>query len=230
MAGTRTYAQMMDEVVLNLGNKATLDSATYAGLWVNQAYIDLTTRFELLGEPFGSLRFCFPELASNQQRSTSDGTAYVAKPLDCTVIDTVYDLTNDYKLTFRPYKWYLRQTGHADTTAEGQPKFWTPYGLYVYFDPTPGSTYTMEIKYRRRPALFVNTTDVSEIGPEWDETIVQMATVKGFYAMQEFDKGKAWREICVDGIAGKLRMQEVSILDTKAQLRPDSNYLDWGYG
>lgn len=229
MAGTRTYAQLMDEVVLHLGNDSTLDSSTYAGLWVNQAYIDLTTRFELLGQEMRGLRFVFPELESNQQRTTTDGTAYVAKPLDCTVIETVYDSENDYKLTYRPYKWYLRQTGHATSTAEGEPKYWTPYGLYVYFHPTPDDAYDMEIKYRRRPALLSATTDVTEISPEWDEYIVKLATCKGFYALQDFAKGKVWKDEFIEGIAGKLRMQNISVLDTKEYLRPDSTYLDWGY-
>jgi len=229
MAGTRTYAEMMDVVTLNMGNDSALDTASYTGRWVNDAYIDLTTKFEIVGKSLTGLRFCFPELASNQQRTTTDGTGYIAKPLDCTVIDTVYDVTNDYKLTHKLYKWYLRQTGHADTSAEGKPKFWTPYGLYVYLHPTPDSAYQLEIKYRRRPVLLSATDSVTEISPEWDEYIEMLATVKGFFHLQDFDKALKWKAEFIEGIAEKLRMQNIPVLDTKEHLRPDSNYLDWGY-
>jgi hypothetical protein len=46
---------------------------------VNAAYLDLTTKFEILGKGFPALRFCFPELESSYTRTTEDGVGYVAK-------------------------------------------------------------------------------------------------------------------------------------------------------
>lgn len=169
----------------------SVNSVNYYGMWLNAAYKDLTTKHRLWSL---KLDFEFPELkTSDTSQSTADGTAYINVPSDCLVVYNVEDTTNDTILDWRSWNWYLDQTGRADTTKEGKPKFYTRYGSYIYQYPTPDAIYAETVWYRKRPAALTGTT-ATAIGEEWDEVILELACYKGFRWIHDYDKAAACKE------------------------------------
>lgn len=142
MAGTKTFAAMVDEVELAFGQRT--DIATVAGGWVNDAYFRITCSNEIFGQRINSY---FPTLEiQSAATNTSDGTAYVTCPADCLFVRGVWDSTSDVKLSKMSLSEYIQRTGRATAASEGAPTHWlrradTTKGndkIYVY--PTPDAT------------------------------------------------------------------------------------------
>jgi hypothetical protein len=176
-----------------------------------------------------SLVNAFPELNTSLIRPTTDGEPYIAKPSGCLFIHTIHDDTNDAKLSYRPFRWYIEQTGHATAASENKPKYWTPYGSTIYLDPTPDATYDLNVYYRQRPTLLSAGTDTTAIGDEWDEVIIRLATVKAMIALHMYAEMKTEKEALLDILASKLGILNNEEKDTKRHFEVDIGYHQWGY-
>lgn len=203
--GVYTFANYKAYMKLSFGQMTELESvggANMYGVWTNDAYLDLTTRNKMWDV---RLDFEFPELkASDISQSTSDGVAYISVPTDCLIMYDVDDTSNNHRLDWRPWSWYIDKPDRANTSAEGKPDFWVRYGSYLYLYRTPASTYTMALWYRKRPALLTGATDVTLIGSEWDEIILELACYKGFRAMHDYDKAGACKEVAKEMILDRI--------------------------
>jgi hypothetical protein len=227
MAGVKTFTEMQSILKMNLGQRSDAEDASCLDDWINDAYRDLTSRFEFAqGVPY-----IFPELDSNFTVNTVDGTATVTRPtttagvLNDVLIYTIYNTTEDRKLDYRTYPWYLRQS----RTTESEPRYWSVYGLYLYLSPTPDDEYALDINYRRRVTLLTGTA-VTEISPEWDEPIIELATVKGLMHLRDYEKVKSVRENLQEMIASKIRIFNAMERDRLHQYyRPDYIYTRGGY-
>ena len=203
MAGTKTFAVMVDEVELAFGQRT--DIATAAGGWVNDAYMRITTADSLWGTRFHAY---FPTLEiQSAATSTTDGTSYVTTPTDCLFIRHIWDSTSDVKLAKISLADYIERTGRETATAEGKPREWTRRAdttkgndkIYVY--PRPDATYALVIYYRAKPAALTGT-NATVIGVEWDEPIVTLACAIGAQRLQMFDAAKIYKEEFKDIIRG----------------------------
>jgi len=192
------------------------------GIWVNQAYRQICTNEHLSGLP---RRVYIPALETSTTATTTDGTAYVSVPSDCLLIRSVYDTTNNVKLAQIPWRVYISYTDRATTSAEGDATEWCRSGARIYLHPTPQTTGdTMTIYYKKLVAT-LSGTDTTAIPAEWDEPIVQLATIKGHMWTGDFDKIKPLREEFVESVSGILDIYAQEAVDRDANFAPDSSYL-----
>jgi hypothetical protein len=197
------------------------DAVNYYGIWVNMAYKQICTANRMAGI---NKIFRIPELETSSSATTVDGTAYVSTPSDCIAVRTVFDETNDTKLTYIPLSTYLAYNDRATTTSEGDPNEWTRAGSKIYLHPTPDAANTLTIHYKKRPAD-LSGTDTTVIGDEWDEPIVMLAAYKGFTWQGAFDKSKAAMEEFVMVVAGLISAYDQQETDRDASMGPSTSYM-----
>jgi hypothetical protein len=216
--GTYTYQNFQDYLKFNLGQRT--DIVTYLGNWVNQAYVDLTTK-----NKFWDLKmptnFDFPELRTSTTATTTAGTPYIVSPTDLLYIRHIHNDTSDMKLDKIRFMEYVRDTGRATSNSYSKPLQWIRDGGNIYLYPTPDATYTLSVYYRKRPAAMSATTDTTVIGAEWDEPILWLATVQACMRLNDFDKMKIWLEALVESLSSKLGIYAKEEVDTADKFRPD---------
>ncbi len=169
--------------------------------------------------------FDFPELyARDTSQATTDGTAYISVPSTAIVVYTVFDDTNDVKLKNISRRQYWGYEDRDDTSSEDKPTEWVREGGYIYLYPTPDDEYELDVYYRKRPTLLSENSDVTALGAEWDEIILQTAVILAHMKLGEFDKAdykkKEWLE-SVSGLIGIYAQEELDRKDTRA--------LNYGY-
>jgi len=224
--GIYTFANFKSYLTLALGNRDGL--TTCLPIWVNAAYIGLCSINKVVS--FRKVKnLIFPELDTSKDESTIDGQAYISRPSNTLAIHTVWDTTNDRKLDYKSPAWYFEQTGRANTSSEGDPFYWIPYGNLVYLYPTPDDDYNMKIYYRKRPSRLVEDGHTTAIGEEWDEAILQFAKSKASADLRDFTTSAFWKKEFIETIAGQVGMQEKETIDLKEFFRIDPTYDDFGY-
>jgi hypothetical protein len=170
--GAYTYDNFKDYVKVRFGGNDAWDD--YYGIFVNSAYRQLTSRDKILGT-----RLEIPELETTTSSNTSDGTAYISVPADCLNIIEIYDTTNDIHLEWLAHPEYISKSDRDDTTAEGNSTYWVRSGGYIWLYPTPDGTHALTIHYRKRPADLSGDSDVTVLGEEWDDVILELAVAIG---------------------------------------------------
>ena len=190
------------------------------GVWINTAYRMVANR-----DTVGKKKVYFPELNVSTALSTSDGVAYVSVPTDCASVTEVFDDTSNVRLDWIPFSEYLSKTDRDTAAAEAAPTYWNRSGGYIYLYPTPDATYSLTTYYRKRPATLTGT-DVTAIGQEWDDIILELAVFVGRNWANEPDKAEYARKLAEDMIT-----QTVGIYDTeerarREKLRPESFMTD----
>ena len=172
--GNYTLENFTDYLKFNLGQRT--DIASYLDNWVNQAYLDLTTKNKFWDLKVPS-NFDYPELRTSTTKSTTAGTAYVTTPTDCLYIRHIHNDTSDMKLDKIKFMEYVRDTGRAATSSRSKPLQWIRDGSNIYLYPTPDATYTLSVYYRKKPAVLTAGAK-TVVGSEWDEPILWLATAQ----------------------------------------------------
>ena len=219
--GVKTFAEFQSELLFNLGRVTDTDLDDYKAGWINTAYLQFCSRnkFWYLKVP---KTFNLPELDTSSVATGNDGDAYISKP-DGLFVHTVWDMTNDNILGYKDHSWYVEQTGRADADSEGEPQNWTPYGNKLYLYPTLDAEYNFTIYHRKRPSALTGTL-TTVIGAEWDEPILQLATIKGLNSLREFDKAKGWKEEFIDTVSSLMGLQTRQARYTRDRLIPSSQH------
>lgn len=220
--GDKTFTEFQTDLTFNLGQRD--DISSYVDDWINSAYIDLCTktRFWNLKVP---KRFLFPELDATDDTDTVDGTAYIATPDDCVSIYAIWDVDNDKKLTRINKRQYIVKTGREDTDEEDEPQFYVRMGTNIYLSPTPDDAYTLRTYYRKCPAIMTDGDDVTVLGAEWDEPILDLATVKSMLRLRMYEDFKMWKNEWIESVGAKMGLYESEQDDTRDILKPDIAYL-----
>lgn len=220
--GVKTFETFQSELLLELGNRTDLDN--HKGNLINTAYITLTTKNRFWGL---NRDFYFPELETSGTTSCTDGTAWVQTPARCLFVREVWDSTNDVHLKKISWNDYVGRAGRTDSTAEGDPKYWVvrdatgsnnAYKL-IWLYPTPDGAQGITMYYRKIPAILEDDDDVTAIGVEWDEIILQLAAIQSHVKLGEFDKAeykkKEWIEM-VSGIIGIYDKEDLARKDVRS--------------
>lgn len=222
--GATTFANFKTYLKLRFGNSDAFDD--YYGVWVNSAYGQLVNRDKVT--PDDRRRLYFPELITSTSSSTADGTAYVSVPSDCLVVYEVFDDTSNVRLNWIPFRDYLAKTDRDTTTAEDSPEGWTRSGSYIYLYPTPDSTYSLTIYYRKRPTSLSETTDTTAIGSEWDDVILELAYAVGRMWSGETEKAEFSMKLAermMGQIAGLYDAEEKA---RREKIRPEPSTIERG--
>jgi hypothetical protein len=225
--GNYALSDFKAQLKLRLGNRDDLASPIdYLTTFVNQAYIDLATK-----NKFWGLRknFRFPELETSSPLTTTAHVAYIAGPSDMLYPISVWDSTQDKRLPRISWSNYLSRSGRATTSSEGAPSYWTRYGDSIYFYATPDTTYTENLYYRKIPAVLSNTTDKTVLDAAWDEIILDLATIKGFESIQEFDKVGSWEKILTDKLPDRIGIYDKEDLSRQDIFTPSIIYINNEY-
>lgn len=213
------------------GNNDAFDSVgssatNYYGLWVNRAYNHLTTSNTLLGS---RRELYFPQLETHTTSNTADGVPYISVPSDVLIIREVYDTTSKRKLSNIPYSEYVGYTDRSTATAEGAPTEWVRRGIYAYLHPTPDATYALNVHYRKIPTALSSDFEVTEIGDEWDDVIVQTAVYYGKLWTSDYEGAKMAKQDAEEKIAS---VMSIYGQEERARLKYyhlDETYKDYGY-
>lgn len=212
-------------------NRADLETPTnYYGVWVNFAYKDLTSRNRWWGR---KMKFDFPQLETDSDRedaavTTTDGVAYVSVPTGALIVRDIWDSTSDAELERITWKEYVDQTGRANTSSEGQPTQWVRNGSYLYLYPTPDTTYSLRVYFRKIPSALTGTSS-TVIGEEWDEPILELAAVKGYTWLKNWEAVKAHKEQFMEIVDGLIGIYEEEEKDIEGRIKPDQQSTSFGF-
>lgn len=224
--GHYSFVNFQTYVKLNLGNRSGLD--TYLPIWVNAAYMELCATNKVATRR-GMKNITFPNLDTEVNSETIDGQPHISRPSDCLHIHTVWDMTNDKRLTYRSPRWYFDQTGRANTSSEGKPDFWVPYGNKTYLYSTPDDAYNMKTYLRKRPTRLVEDAETTVIGEEWDDAILALATVKAHIGVRDFGNAEIWRKEYFSILQRLVGMQDKEVKDMDEHWHIDQSYDQFGY-
>jgi len=212
--GERTFTEMQTDLKLELGNRDdTIVTSARLGDWINQAYIQLTCAkriFEI------KKRLYFPELeVFDWSKSTANTTKTISIPTGCIVIRHIKmssggDNKPLVRMTEKKYWDYI-----PNTSGYGEPTHWVRYNNQIYLYPTPDATYKMRIAYKKRPTLLSSGDDLTAIGDEWDDPIVQLAVIRSHLRIGEIDKANAKRSYFNEAVSNivELYFEEELALD-----------------
>jgi len=227
--GTLSYLEMRDRALFQLGGPTRTEltgTTNYVGIWVNQALRDLTTKNRYMG-----LRknFVFPQLETSSDDTTVDGQTYIDVPSDALIVRHLYDTTNNRKLERINWYSYVDYTDRETATSEGVPTEWVRSADKLYLHRTPDDAYVIDIFYKKlHPALSADT-DVTVIGDEWDDIIVQLAVIKGQMWMNDWDKVKALKEVWLEDVSAMLGIYDQEERDMRPQIKGSVPYNDFNY-
>ena len=225
--GDLGFDALKEYLKLRAGNRADLEAAgdsslNYYGIWINSAYRQLCTNNKVLGL---QKRLYFPQLFTSTTKTTTDGTAYVAAPTDVLYITEVFDTTNSRKLNNISWKDYISRTDRTDTSAEGDPTEWARYGNYIYLHQTPGTTGDTLTIYYKKLVTSLTGTATTDIGAEWDDTIIELAAYHMFRWLHEHQEAEKCRVSFLEMAAGLAEIYFLEEKDRDAHLGPSAAYM-----
>lgn len=225
--GALGFDVLKELVQFRLGNRADLTAAgtsslNYYGIWVNSSYRQLCTQDKILGL---NKKLLFPKLHTSTTNTTTDGTAYVTEPSDVLYITEVYDTTNNRKLDNISWKKYIGYTDRTTTTSEGEPTEWAHSYGRIYLHPTPDTTGETLTVYYKKLVADLSGTDTTDIGAEWDDVIVELATYKAFVWTGEYDKAKFCRDAFLEMAGGLADLARIEGEDSDINIGPSMAYM-----
>jgi len=198
-------------------------SLNYFGIWTNSAYRQLCTQDGILGL---KKKLYFPQLMTNTTKTTTDGTAYVSAPTGVLYITEVFDTTHGLKLDKISWKEYIEYTDRTTTASEGDPTEWVRYGTSIYLHPTPQTTGDTMTVYYKKLVADLSGTQTTDIGAEWDDVIVELATHKMFTWMHEQVEAKISKEAFLEMAVGLAGLYDLEDRDLDKSLGPSMAYIN----
>jgi hypothetical protein len=200
------------------------EDATYLDVWINRAYIDLTTvnKFVRWKLPW---YFDIPKLDKSTTINTTQNQDYIALPSDLLFIINVKDTTNDTDLKPKDIRWIDK---NKSSTAS-EPTYYARFGSNLYFDCPAGGTYAIEIKYRKRIALLSANGDEPELDDEWQEAMLILAKYYAYSDLLEFDKAREMKTQFIEFVREHLGILERETMDKEGKIKPAWRYISGGY-
>jgi hypothetical protein len=225
--GSLGFDDFKERLKLRAGNRSDLETAgdsslNYYGIWTNLAYRQLCTQDNILGI---RRKIIFPQLMTSATDTTVDGTAYVDVPSDCLYVSEVFDTSNGRKLDWIPWKKYIGYTDRTTAASEGDPTEWHHRGSYIYLHPTPGTTGDTITIYYNILVTDLSGSATTDIGAEWDEPIIELASYKMFTWLHEHDKAKVCRESFLEMASGLADIYYNERKDTAETWQPSNSYM-----
>lgn len=179
-----TYDQMVEEVTARLGGRT--DISGRINRWINYSV------YELLLSP----RFNFYELDAFTTFNTVVGKATYGLEVDAGLTKDKFWLILDIRDNTQQIHLERIHYQVMDRVSQvpGLPYRYYRFEEDITLDPIPNVVSEIQIRYRRRfeigpPSTFLN------LGSEWEEPIVLLATLKGWEALDQRDKAAEQRSL-----------------------------------
>jgi len=220
--GAYTFSNFQDYLLVRLGNNTAFQTPTnYLSVWVNAAYRRLCNMEKVPGMRG---RIYFPELEADTTSGTADGVVYVSVPSNCLAVREVFDETNAKRLDWIHWSRYIGFTDRLTNTAE--PNYWHRAGSRIYIYPTPGGSYTVRIYYRRKPTSLSLSTDVTLLGSEWDDVILEFATMIAWNWQNQPEKAEYAKKEAFDLISPLVGVYDSEEKARRESIEPDQAYIN----
>ena len=225
--GDYTYAVFKDYLLLRFGRDTAFSSPTdYYGIWINSAYRRLCASDRLY--PINKL-YIFPELETDVAVTTTEGTGYVPTPSDCQIVRRLYHNTDKAKLKWMSFGQYVGYTDRATSTSRAAPTQWHRRGTNILLHPTPdNSTDSLQIFYKKRPVA-LSGTNVTVLGAEWDEPILELAHHIGKTWLNEWDVAEKSKKALIEMEADLISAMGAEEKDRQEIWRADPAYTEPSY-
>ena len=228
--GALSFDALKDLLKFRSGNNAALEAATPGstaynlfGIWTNSAYRQLCTQDNILGLP---KKLYFPQLHTSTTKTTTDGTAYVTAPTDLLYVEDIYDTTHNLSLDQISWEKYAEYTDRTTAASEGDPTEWTRRGTYLYLHPTPQTTGDTLTIYYKKLVADLSGTATTDIGAEWDDVIIELATYKMYIWLSEFDKSKFAKDAFLEMAGGLAGIYGNERIASQVSIGPSLAYLN----
>lgn len=232
--GTLGFDDLKEQVQFRMGRLAqgTTDGITTAGdnnlnmygIWVNNAYKQICSSEYLMGIP---KKVIIPDLEYSTTGTTTAGVAYIDMPTGALLIRKVMDSTNGSKLNWISWRKYIAYTDRANSGSRGTPTQWTRGTGKIYLYPTPDTTITEEIFYKKIPSDLTGT-NTTIIGAEWDEPIVLLAAIKGMISLGDYSNLKPLKDEFIESATGIIYSYYMEGFDRNESFGPDRSYMPIG--
>ena len=214
--GGYSFKNFKDYLFLRMGaNEAWLN---YYPLWINSAYRALCTKDKLWQIKH---RLFIPELETDAAINTSVGQGYITTPTDALSVREIYDGTSNTRLDWMSWADYIGYTNRADSAAYAKPQSWHRRGSKIYIYPTPDATYALSVYYKKRVADLSGDSDVTVIGAEWDDVILELAHYFARVWNNEYDKAKFSKDAATEMIAGIMTTYGQEEMARREQIKPN---------
>jgi len=224
MAGVMTFAEFQSELFYELGNDTETDG--YRGDWVNRAYRTLTTQDKFFGK---DIQLYFPELETFSTDTTADGTLSVSTPSDAHFVRAIWESSSDVKMINISWRDYVERTGRGTEGARGAPTLWTRRGGNIYFYPTPDGAYGLTIYYKKHIDEMTANADTTEIGEEWDESILKLAVIQSMYRRKRYADAEKEEGIFLNMVSGVASAHNHEAEDRESRRYPDQTWMSNEY-
>lgn len=212
-----TFENLKNQLNFRLGNRTdptesgVLSIPDMVPIWINAAYIDLSTRLRL------------PELEESATLVVDPTDAAHPRyllPSDYFSLFLIRDNTNDKVINKTPIRILREKT----LTPADRPKRYALWRKEIIFDPslTTGDTVTVQIDYRKKPVRMDTSTNLSSIlDDEWDEVIVQGSEYRALNDMggnlkQEAAAAKALFNVMIRERIDRISEEQTAELDNTA--------------
>jgi hypothetical protein len=220
--GDKAFSVFQSDLKLEIGDFGGVP--TYLDDWVNAAYVDFCTR-EYFWDLKVPAKFFFPELLKiDVSKATAANTKYVSVPTGLIAVYHIHDTTNDVALDYLEVQEYARKTGRSTSASYGKPTKWTRIGSKFYFYPTPDAAYNLEVFYRAKPSLLVNSTDTTEIDSLFDDPILKLAVIQTLMRLKRYDAAEMEKKEWLSMVAAKMGLYNRDKKSGKTPLQPDYAY------
>jgi len=196
-----TASDFVSEIRIAVGETDEVFTDVQLLRYVNRAYLQLCTKYWML-----------PELDTSETITTSASTAeYELSSTDVLRVIEVKDTTNGQRL--RPATRYQYDNWtQTSTVTTGAPVYWIPTGvgsnnrLQLTLWPTPAGTYSVVVRYAKKPAELVTTPSATSaiIGEGWDEVLVNYAKAFALRDVGDFQKAQVYTQQAL-GVEGAIR-------------------------
>ena len=170
--------------ILNLGQITSM-ATTFAGGRLDWALSEVSAYVDFAYREVANVVGHTP-LEALATSSTTSGENRVALPPDYNyaLALTMYQGSNSTaSLSNATTTWPLRQrdarwidsqnvNGTGSASVPGIPEVYVPYGTWLELWPSPNSAYSLQLRYRVKPATLVSSTDTPALDERWHQAIL----------------------------------------------------------
>lgn len=178
VSGEETLDSFRTELAALLGGRADIDPARL-DRWINQAYRDLATSFDI---PSLNVNFGFTTTGSQAQYLLPT-TLLVTRSI------SVSDTVNYPVEEGRPLRKIELDTYRKLPELDDEPSAYLLLDKLLVFYGTPPGARAISVDAYIKPQKLVNPTDSSVLGAEWDEAILLSARAKAHNGLLEWTQG-----------------------------------------
>lgn len=175
--GQYTFQRAVNEIVLRMGRRGDNDFQGRVADWLNTAQYRIASSYVEVPDLEDQLTLPLTEdIQEYDLRTTSPPITDIIGIKWVKNEQTGYNMR---RFSFTEYQQLVNQ-------AVGDPLRWTRNAYLLAFDPVPqDSTTTVTVRFRRNPGY-----GVFELGNQWQDSCMKLATAIGWSAMMEHERSK----------------------------------------